>query len=254
MIGKLWAYLKKRPLDRTSRDKISQIEQVIGESIESPRLYFKALRHRSLIVEQDLSTTDSYEQLEFLGDAVLDLVVSELIYTRYPASDEGFMTKLRSKVVKKETLAYLAEQINLGEIIEVGNRVREQGVEHTESVLADSFEALIGALYLDKGFDTVSSFVNGLIERFLDLDHLIKARENYKSLLLEYAQGKKMPIPEYRVAGESGPSHDKLFKVNVIIGESVVGTGSGKNKKKAEQSAAMQALTKLKNQNQTSDI
>lgn len=246
MLRRIRAYFKKGALDPVSAQKIAFLEKVIGTRIRKPLFFLKALRHRSSLIEKNLDLTESYEQFEFLGDAVLDLAVSDIIFQRYPAEDEGFMTQLRAKLVNGATLAELARKFDLGSVIEVGSRVRDQGIEHSEGVLADSFEALVGALYTEKGYATTYTFVHDIYERYIDLDELILAEDNYKSRLLEFAQAKKQSIPVYETLSETGPSHQKKFEVQVKVGGEVKGIGSGKSKKKAEQKAAKEALEKLK--------
>ncbi|TVQ11682.1 MAG: ribonuclease III [Balneolaceae bacterium] len=245
MIRRLKAYFYKRSLDPTSLEKIMFIEKLIGELVDEPDLYLKALRHRSSLVDESLAHTESYEQLEFLGDAVLDLIVTELIFRNFPQNDEGFMTKLRSKLVKEPTLASLANEMGLPQMIEVGKRVRTQGIEQKDSVLSDIFEAVIGALYKDKGFDWTAHFVIGVYEKYIDLDVLAVTHDNFKSILLELTQAQKLSTPEYRVMRESGPDHNKTFVVGVYLNGTRYGQGEGKNKKRAEQIAAAEALKKL---------
>lgn len=246
MFRRLKAYFYKRSLDRPSLEKIMFIEKLTGELVDEPDLYLKALRHRSSLVDESLDHTESYEQLEFLGDAVLDLIVTELIFRNFPQNDEGFMTKLRSKLVKEPTLARLATELGLPEMIEVGKRVRTQGIEKKDSVLADIFEAIIGAMYKDKGFDRTARFVIEIYEKYIDLDVLAVTHDNFKSILLEYTQAEKMSTPDYRVVRESGPDHNKTFVVSVHLNGTEYGQGEGKNKKRAEQIAASEALKKLR--------
>ena len=245
MIRRLKAYFYKRSLDRPSLEKIMFIEKLIGELVDEPELYLKALRHRSSLVDDSLDHTESYEQLEFLGDAVLDLIVTELIFRNFPQNDEGFMTKLRSKLVKEPTLARLASELDLPQMIEVGKRVRAQGIEQKDSVLSDIFEAIIGAMYKDKGFDWTARFVIGVYEKHIDLDVLAITHDNFKSILLELTQAEKMSTPDYRVMRESGPDHNKTFVIGVFLNGTKYGQGEGKNKKRAEQIAAAEALKKI---------
>ncbi|MEX0773565.1 MAG: ribonuclease III [Balneolales bacterium] len=246
MFRRIRAYFnKKGALDSVSAQKIAFLEKVIGSRIRKPLFFLKALRHRSSLIEKKLDPTESYEQFEFLGDAVLDLVVSDIIFERYPTEDEGFMTQLRAKLVNGKTLAGLARKLELASVIEVGKRVRDQGIEHSEGVLADTFEALVGALYTEKGYASTYTFVSKIYERYTDLDELILSEDNYKSRLLELAQAKKQSIPVYEILSETGPPHQKKFEVIVRVGGEVKGSGSGKSKKKAEQKAAKTALEKL---------
>lgn len=247
MLRRIRAYLtNRRALDSISAQKIAFLEKVIGTRIRKPFIFLKALRHRSSLIEKNLDPTESYEQFEFLGDAVLDLVVSDIIFERYPTEDEGFMTQLRAKLVNGATLAELARKLELASVIEVGSRVRDQGIEHSEGVLADIFEALVGAIYTEKGYATTYSFVSKIYERYTDLDELISSEDNYKSRLLELAQARKQSIPIYEILSETGPPHQKKFEVSVNVGGEVKGRGTGKSKKKAEQKAAKAALENMK--------
>ncbi len=246
MILRIRALWERRKLDSVYRKKISAIEKLIGISVRRHGLYLKALRHRSSVAEKNLSATESYEQLEFMGDAVLDLVVSEIIFEKYPASTEGFMTQLRSQLVKGEKLAEIARNIGLMEYIELGDRVRNQGVENADSVLADVFEALVGAVFEDHGYQTCREFVMKLYDNNIVFDDLIATKDNYKSILLEQVQARKMPAPVYKIVQETGPGHHKTFEVEVIVNNLSLGHGIGKNKKKAEQAAAEQALREIK--------
>ncbi len=247
MIKRIRALLERKQLDSVQKKKVKAISAMTGLPVCRPGLYLKALRHRSLVAERNLAATESYEQLEFMGDAVLDLIVSEIIYKKYPEAGEGLLTQLRSRLVKGEMLAQIGRNIRLMDYIELGDRVKNQGVEYSESVLADAFEALVGAVYEDHGYDECRDFVTRLYRRYVDFDEMISARDNYKSMLLETAQAKKMPAPVYRIVGESGPGHEKTFDVEVRVNDRVLGTGSGKNKKKAEQAAAQEALNILRN-------
>ncbi|MGM0588883.1 MAG: ribonuclease III [Bacteroidota bacterium] len=224
-------------------DYLQELERIIDISIGDPFLFGQALRHRSVLYEdEDLEDVDSYERLEFLGDAVLDLIVSRYLYERFPDETEGYLTKLRSRLVRGDSLARFAGKLNLGDLILMGDRARYQDIQASKSVLADVFEALIGALYLDQGFDLTYKFVLEIIERFVDFDQLAQTIENYKSMLLEYAQSKGWEYPVYNLIKEEGPGHDRTFTVEVMVHDAVRGTGVGKSKKKAEQAAAESAL------------
>ncbi len=246
MIKRIRALLERKQLDSEHKKKIKAVSELVGLPACRPTLYLKALRHRSLVAEKNMAATESYEQLEFIGDAVLDLVVSEIIYEMYPDAGEGMLTQLRSRLVKGEMLARLARNIHLMEYIELGERVKNQGVEQSKSVLADAFEALVGAVFQDHGYNACRDFVVKLYKENVDFDELITLSDNYKSILLEMVQAKKMPAPIYRIVKEAGPGHEKIFDVEVRVNDKVMGTGSGKNKKKAEQAAARSALNILR--------
>ena len=242
MIARIRALYERSKLNSNERIKISDLEKLIGLPINRPILYQKALRHRSFVAENNLSPTESYEQLEFMGDAVLDLIVSEIIFNKYPAASEGMMTQLRSRLVKGEMLAEIARTIGLNQYIELGDRVKSQGVENSESVLADCFEALVGAIYQDHGYHVCRDYAMKLYEKYVPIEELISSSDNFKSILLETAQARKLPAPVYNIVKETGPGHDKVFDVEVVVSDKVIGTGTGKNKKKAEQAAAEKAL------------
>jgi ribonuclease-3 len=238
-------FKKRRNLNAEQQQKIDYIEKFIGDSVKNPQLFFRALTHRSKLADDKLDDTDSYEQLEFLGDAVLDLIISEILFERFPKENEGFMTKSRSKLVKGVTLAKLAKKMDLSSFIDVGERARGQGVEFSNSVLADVFEALVGAVYRDQGYEITSAFVRKVYTTYLDIDSVVSTQDNYKSALLEHSQAKRLPIPTYSVIGEYGPAHNKEFHIGVYLGQSLVGEGRGHNKKIAEQAAAYIALKKM---------
>jgi len=249
MINRFRAYLRKRSLDSESYEKIIRLEAIFGFPVQSPELYLKALRHRSRLIESKLADTESYEQLEFLGDAVLDLIITEIIFELYPDRNEGFMTKLRSKLVKEDALAVLADKLNLASLIEVGTRVKDQGIELKKSVLSDIFEAITGAVYLDSGIEKTRKFIRLVYSTHIDINEVSVQQDNFKSMLLEYTQAQKLSIPDYIVINEHGPDHDKTFEVEVLVNGNACGFGRGKNKKRAEQAAAMEALNFLKKRN-----
>lgn len=232
-------------LEPENRTRVEELERIIGLEAGDPFLYVRALQHRSILADDSYSETDSYERLEFLGDAVLDLIVSEIIFERFPDEDEGFLTKLRAKLVRGEALADYAMRLGLNELMVIGERARGQGIELSKSVLSDVFEALVGAIYVDHGYMEAYRFAREVIEREADFDKLIGTLDNYKSMLLEWAQARQLDIPTYRVIDEKGPGHDKTFEVKVTVDGKDRGSGTGKSKKEAEQRAARQALRVL---------
>lgn len=243
MLEKFWSYFSsKRSVPPDHKERIQKLERIIDADINDPFLFIRALRHRSILADESFSKADSYERLEFLGDAVLDLIVTEIIFAKYPNHNEGFLTKLRAKLVKGDALAEYAQKLGLGDLLVLGDRAKGQGIEFSKSVLGDVFEALIGAIYIDRGYPKASDFVETIINRHVDFEFVIDTLDNFKSLLLEYAQAQKLTIPRYEVISESGPGHDKTFKVRVLVGDREMGQGSGKSKKEAEQRAARAAL------------
>lgn len=243
MFDKLRSYFQTdEELPPEQKKRVQKLERIIGTSIDNPFIYIRALRHRSTLVDEKFSSIDSYERLEFLGDAVLDLIVTEIIFDLFPNENEGFLTKLRAKLVKGNTLAMYADELELNNLMLLGERVRGQGIHESKSVLSDLFEALVGALYLDLGYKPTSNFVRNVIEQYVDFDQIVNTLDNYKSLLLEFAQAEQMEIPTYTVISEEGPGHDKTFGVEVYVDGKPMAQGKGKSKKEAEQQAARKAL------------
>ena len=221
------------------------IEDLVGFRIGDMALYELAMRHRSLLRGENEESTQSNERLEFLGDAVLGFITAEHLFARFPDKDEGFLTRLRAKLVNGKALARVAEQIELGSLILMSkNMVQEQGRQN-RTILADAFEALIGAIYLDQGLETARRFIQQTMLDHVDLLELARQYDNYKSLLLEYAQARGWAQPQYRVVSEEGPSHAKEFTVDAVLKGEALGRGQGGSKKLAEQQAAREALKHL---------
>ncbi|HET8866450.1 MAG TPA: ribonuclease III [Gracilimonas sp.] len=241
--GSLFSKKKNSDLSPELKSRIDTLERIVGFSIDDPSLFLKALRHRSTLSQEKYETYDSYERLEFLGDAVLDLIAAEILFNNYPEKDEGFLTKVRAKLVRGDTLTELSQSLGLEDLMEFGER--SSGLKVSKSILADAFESIIAAIYITKGYKQAYDFVDKVIENYLDIDDLINTVDNYKSALLELAQSKKLSIPYYELINESGPGHNRTFLVKVLVGDKELGQGKGKSKKKAEQKAAKQALKKL---------
>lgn len=237
-----------QPVKPPEKERWARLESVLGFRVENLKHYERALRHRSIIDSEQYEKHETYERLEFLGDAVLDLIITEIIFEKFPEEDEGFMTKLRAKLVKGDTLARLAKDLQLNTILEIGDRSQGQGIELSKSVLSDVFESLIAAIYLTEGYPKVYEFVEGIMDKYLDIYQISVTVDNYKSLLLEFTQAHKLSLPHYRVTEETGPGHNKTFEVAVSIDGTDYGTGIGKNKKQAEQIAAKHAYDTLKSE------
>ena len=248
MFEKLKALFKSEgPLSAEHKKRIRRLEKITETPVNNPYIYLQALRHRSTLAEDEFGPADSYERLEFLGDAVLDLIVTEIIFDLYPQKEEGFLTKLRAKIVKGETLAVFSRELGLNKLLLLAERAQGQGIENSRSILSDLFEAVTGAIYLDAGYKSASSFVQGVIERYIDFENVTTTLDNYKSLLLEFAQARQLEIPTYSVVAETGTGHDKTFEIEVFVDEKPISKGKGKSKKEAEQKAAQKALLELKN-------
>jgi len=231
-----------------SPDKVAKLEKLIGFKIKSEEYFLQALLHRSFL-EQNSEFEVSNERLEFLGDAVLSLTVAEHLFKKFPEEDEGFLTKVRSKFVNKIAIADVAQEIGLSNLLLVGKNLLSGSSINSKTILADAFEALIGAIYMDGGLGAAKSFIKRvLIEPYSKAGiHLID--ENFKSQLLEYVQARKLEAPVYFVIKEEGPHHDKVFTVKVTIGDQEYGIGKGRSKKTAEQSAAEEAIHKIEDSN-----
>lgn len=224
--------------------QFTDLEKIIGYPIKDQSHYVQALIHRSFLEELDEDDA-SNERLEFLGDAVLSLVTAEYLFNLYPDKDEGFLTKVRAKIVNRNSLAESAENIGLVRFLLMNQNLSNTFSRGAKTVLSDAFEALVGALYLDQGLEACRVFIRKvLIDPIVEAgEHLID--ENYKSQLLEYAQANKLELPDYRVIKEEGPQHERTFTVQVSVGGEIVGVGKGKNKKTAEQNAAKKAMERI---------
>jgi ribonuclease-3 len=220
------------------------LEKILGTTIGDKNIYVEAFLHRSFLEENE-HFEFSNERLEYLGDSVLNLVIGEYLFNKFPKEEEGFLTKVRAKMVNRNALSSVAENINIGDFMILSSNIPKSITHNSKSILSDALEALIGALYLDKGIETCRNFIlKKIVEPVLkEGEYLVD--ENYKSQLLELAQANKLANPIYQITNEEGPHHDKTFTVEVVIGEKVLGKGKGKSKKEAEQRAAKTALDKL---------
>lgn len=228
-----------------SKYTLEELEKRIGYYFQDKSLLKQAVTHSSYSNEQKINRLKHYERLEFLGDAVLELVSSEFLFRTYPDMPEGKLTKLRASMVCEPALAYCAAALELGQFLFLGKGEENTGGRMRDSITSDVMESVIGAIYLDGGQEKAKEF----IDRFIlsDLEHK-RLFYDSKTNLQEYVQGRFKTDVAYEVIEESGPEHDKQFKVHVSIGSRILGTGSGKTKKAAEQQAAYQALMSLKEQ------
>ncbi len=243
---------RRRPAVTPSGVARADVEALLGVPIGDLGLYEHALRHRSMFRGHVTDGTESNERLEFLGDAVLGAVVAERLYTAYPDRDEGFLTRMRANLVNGQVLADYARAIGLGPLILMSeNMAASEGRDNT-TILADAFEAVVGALYLDLGFAAARTFVFTLLDDLVDMDDLAEQRSNYKSLLLEYVQARGWPQPTYEVVAEEGPSHNRLFTIDVLVDGLPRGRGAARSKKQAEQAAAREALETFRREERAS--
>ena len=216
---------------------------VLGLDFEDQGLLRQALVHRSYLNEHPDFSLESYERMEFLGDAVLELAVSTALYDRLPSLAEGELTKLRSQLVCGESLAAAARSIGLGDALLLGRGEETTGGRSRNTILAAAFEALIAAVFLDRGYQHARDFVLETLAAPLEKTCLHGApQENPKSALQELFQGLGEPAPTYRLAGASGPDHRPVFTVEALLGGEVIGCGEGGRKSDAERAAAQDAL------------
>ncbi len=227
-------------------NQLRELEKKIGYTFQDRSLLQQAMTHSSYANEHKQERLHDNERLEFLGDAVLEIVSSEFLYFQYPKLPEGDLTKLRASIVCEPTLALCTREINLGSYLFLGKGEERTGGRGRASIVSDAMEALIGAIYLDGGFANAKEFVHKFI--MTDIEHK-KLFYDSKTILQEIVQRDyKGEDVSYQLIGEDGPDHDKKFIVNVLIGKIVHGQGIGRTKKAAEQEAAYQAIIKLKGQ------
>ena len=221
--------------------ELMKFQEMIGYTFKNEQLLKQALTHSSYANEKHLKKLSDNERLEFLGDAVLELTSSEFLYQNYPKLTEGQLTKLRASIVCEPTLATCTEEIHLGDYLFLGKGEDRTGGRTRKSILSDALEAVIGAIYLDGGFANAKEFVLKYILKDIEHKHLFY---DSKTILQEVVQGEHEQLT-YVLLGESGPDHDKMFEVGVLIGRKEISTGKGHTKKAAEQDAAYHALLVL---------
>ena len=224
--------------------KLNELEKKIGYYFQDFSHLEHAMRHSSFCNEQKMDKLSNNERLEFLGDAVLELVTSEYLYTNYPQMPEGEATKKRASMVCEPSLALCAKELDLGNYLYLGKGEERTGGRERASVTSDALEALIGAIYLDGGFTNAKEFVekfvlNGIEEKQLFYDSKTTFQEMMQSITTEQIH--------YEVIGQEGPDHCKTFTVELFVGDRSAGKGTGKSKKAAEQAAAYDAIKRLKN-------
>ena len=211
--------------------------------INNSKLFQQAFTHRSYLNEVK-EKIPSNERLEFLGDSIISLIVSNYLFRKYEDYDEGKLTNLRSLIVNTKSLAIAAKELNFGDLLLLSKGEEESKGRQNQSLLADSFEAFVGALFIDQGLETVSKFIKNVL--LYKLENLIEGSlKDSKSLLQEVVQSKMKSSPVYNVMKEAGPAHAKLFSVAVFVGDKIYGEGNGKSKQEAEENAAKEALEKI---------
>lgn len=223
--------------------KLTELETVIGYEFKQEGLLRQALTHSSFANEKHMKKLSDNERLEFLGDAVLEVISSEFLFQNYSNLPEGDLTKLRASIVCEPTLALCTREMDLGKYLYLGKGENQTGGRERKSILSDALEAVIGAIYLDGGFEPARKFIHRFI--LTDIEHK-KLFYDSKTILQEVVQGNYGEPLHYVLLAEEGPDHDKNFRVEARIGERKLGEGCGHTKKAAEQEAAYQALLLLK--------
>lgn len=224
----------------------NNLEKKLDYKFKNRTLLKEALTHPSFQKKSLKDKKANNQRLEFLGDSVLNLIVTEYLYRKLPSFSEGKLTKIKSVIVSKDILAKWADQLSLGKYIILGKGEDSTGGRKKLSILADCFEALLGAIYIDSGLQKAKKIISLFIKKETELIIKGKHGEDYKTLLQEISQKKMKCLPEYCLIKEKGPDHKKIFSIEVRLKKIVYGTGTGENKKEAEQEAAQDALKKLK--------
>ena len=245
-ISSLWNRFKPSgQLDELSLESLRSLEDLVSYRFQNTDLLVKALKHRSYVYARQGSGIESNERLEFLGDAVLDLLVAEFLFLRFEDKREGDLTQMKSLLVSRTVLARQARRLGLDAFVLLSAEERDAGGGKQPSILCDAFESLIGAMYLDGGLRACQTFVQAAV--LDDFHELIKQDDyiNFKSKLLEHTQSLGNGHPRYLVNSEEGPDHDKIFSVEVCVTGERIGRGQGRSKKEAQQMAAKDALQRL---------
>lgn len=230
---------------REEKKRLKEFERKLGYGFKKREHLKRALTHKSYANEQHLPATEHNERYEFLGDAVLELSISHLLMQHFPSHPEGELSKLRAAIVNESQLAEMSHRIKLGDYLLLGKGEDRTGGREKPSLLSDAYEAILGAIYLDRGFSKVFSVVE---KHFMDvLEHVggVGFIKDYKTRLQEVCQGKFRVMPRYRLVNASGPDHRKIFEVHLFIKDELAGSGRGASKKAAEQDAARQALERF---------
>lgn len=223
---------------------LKQLQSQLGISFHDPLLLRQAFTHSSYVNENRLSHIKDNERMEFLGDAVLELTVTEYLFHLYMDRSEGELTKLRASIVCEPSLMKFAESLQFGDYVLLGKGEETTGGRTRPALLADVFESFVGALFMDQGLDAVKDFLQKRVFTLLSADGKMQL-DDYKTQLQEHTQQDNLGVLEYRIVEENGPAHDRVFVSEVYMDKVILGRGSGRSKKEAEQKAASVALIKL---------
>ncbi len=222
---------------------VEALQEKIGYTFHDLSLLKQAMTHKSYANEMQINKADSYERLEFLGDAVLELITSEFLFRGHTDVQEGELTRMRASMVCEQSLAFCARDLSIGDFVLLGKGEECTGGRFRDSIISDAMEAIIGAIYLDGGMEEAKKFVDTYVLN--DLEHKQLFLDS-KTMLQELVQGKIKKDFEYRLVEESGPEHDKVFTIHAYLDHEFLGEGKGRTKKYAEQQAAYEALLILK--------
>ncbi|MDO9528646.1 MAG: ribonuclease III [Syntrophales bacterium] len=232
-------------MDKERTEKLKDFEKRISYTFNDISLLDNALTHRSYVNEKQELLCKDNERLEFLGDAVLELCISDILMKKFPDYTEGQLSKLRASLVNEQALSELAKFFHLGVFILLGKGEESSGGRNKRSILSNTFEALMAAIYLDSGYEKIHRLITDLFQALIvnGLDQTIY--RDYKTYVQEISQNRFKVIPEYALINQYGPDHDKIFQTELVIPGILKTTGTGKNKKDAEQQAAKKALEEL---------
>lgn len=226
-------------------EKLNKLEKIFQIKIEQTQNFEKALTHSSYTRENELKSTENYERLEFLGDAVLKLCISDILYRKFPEYPEGELTKIRSIIVSDNTLAEIAEKTGINKLIALGKQEEKTGGRDRKSIMACAFESILGAYYLSGKYSEISLFLEKAFNPYIEEVDEHFEKFNAKAILQEHTQSVNKKLPEYKIIEEKGPEHDKIFIIEVSFMDEILATGEGKTKKQAEQECAYNACKKL---------
>lgn len=227
-------------------DDTMTIEEKLGIRFCDRSLLSHALIHGSHVNESQGLPTESNERLEFLGDAVLGLIIAEELYRRLPEAGEGTLTSLRSSLVRRQTLATVGRVLSLGDYLRLGKGEAASGGRTRDRNLADTLEAIVGAAYMDQGYDATRTLVVRLFESHIEDAMTHGTAPNYKAMLQEYVQSRGQALPRYRIVQTAGPDHEKEFTAEALMNNTTIGSGTGHSRKSAETAAARHALSQLR--------
>jgi ribonuclease-3 len=239
LLRAIFPFFKPRPVDAVS---LTTFQRTIRYKFRDTALLRLALTHKSSVGPDDKKGLLSNERLEFLGDAVLNCLVTEHLYTRFPTKSEGQLSKVKSLVVSRKILGEIAQSFNMGDFLLFGYSEKKSGGSQRASIMSNAFEAVLGAVYLDGGIEKARNFLETFLFSSIDMFLKDASNINYKSRILELSQRDGFGIPRYRIVSSKGPEHAKEFTMQIEIAGVVLGEGSGPNKKVAEQNAARAAL------------